>query len=423
MRDHLAAMQNQLDRLYKSGSSKAELVALAQKVAKQNNVDFSSSSSKKRNLFYWDESTISPPKTIKDSLLHALSQLHAGMLAMNPQTGAIKMWIGGIDFNYYPYDQILAKRQMASTFKPILYAQAIKDGKSPCDYLSNKPIVLNDYDDWSPQNYDGESGGQYSLAAALANSKNIPTVHLFFETEQNNLAELWKSLGFITPLEKGPSVILGTNSVSMLELATAYSTFANNGYLVDDYAIESIKDKNGNLLYKKSKTIKTRVLADEVAGQINEILEKAINEGTGRAIRSTYGVSIPFAGKTGTSQDFADAWFVGYNSNLVMVSRVGASYPSIHFNNGSLGSGGRLALPLIGKTLAIALKDPNFRKQMQNSTLLSSKLIDCEDYKEDSFIDDVFDIFKKKETSLDKEKKKAKRKRKVKGFFKDLFGN
>ncbi len=423
LKKHLSKMQKQLDKLYSYGVSKKEITALANKLAARDKIDINDKEEKERRLFYWENQDSGIRTTVKDSIIHILSQLHAGILALNPNNGAIAAWVGGINFMFYPFDQLLAKRQLASTFKPILYAEALRKGRNLCDYISNEPIELSDYDNWSPSNYDGKSGGSYSLAAALAYSKNIPTVHLYFETELSSLAQLWNNLGFIDNLNEGPSVILGTNSVNALELAVAYSTFANNGKLVNPYTIESIYNQEGELIYKKEETKSERVLDVITTKKINTILEKAINQGTGNAIRNRYGLKFPFAGKTGTSQNYADAWFVGYNKNLLIVSRVGASYPSIHFKSGSLGSGSALALPLTALTLKEAILNDDFRKLMYNSQLNSIGAVGCDDFKEADFVDQIFNVFKKKESSLENEQKRAKKKKKVKGFFKKVFGD
>lgn len=421
MQTHLAKIQPLLRKLYRSGKKKRELLQLAEKVAKQEKRNFDSKEKANRLLFHWQADTPVDSVSITDSLKHVLSQLHAGILALNPKNGAIQSWIGGIDFSYYPYDQILAKRQLASTIKPFLYAEAINNGRLPCDYISNDEIVLSDYNNWAPQNYDGQSGGKYSLAAALANSKNLPTVHLYFESEWDKFQELWSKLGFIEELHQQPSAILGTNSVSMQELAVAYSVFANGGKLIQAHSIESIHDKYGNILYKRRQEEAPQVLPNETVKIMNEILMKAVNEGTGRAIRSKYNIRTPLAGKTGTSQNFADAWFVGYNSDLVMVSRVGASYPNIHFTSGRNGSGGRLALPLIGLSLQEALNNKVFYSEQKKAHLSHSNLIDCEDFKDDSKLEKWIDSFKKKPTNLEKEKRKATRKKKRRENFKKLF--
>lgn len=422
-KEHLGKMQVYFDQLYAKGKPSRELHSLVQKIAKRKQIDLTNETLRNRNLFTWENPDSSFSVSVQDSLLHTLRQLRAGLLGVNPKNGAILAWIGGIDFSHYPFDQILAKRQLASTFKPILYAEALRSGRKPCDYISNESIVLNDYDNWAPQNYDGSSGGSYSFAAALANSKNLPTVHLYFETEQKRLKQLWNDLGFIDRLNEGPSVILGTNSVSMLELALAYSTFANGGKLMNSYTIESIVDADGTEIYKKKLDNPNQVLEKDVTTQLNQILQKAVNEGTGTAIRSKYGLQLPFAGKTGTSQDFADAWFVGYNPSIVLVSRVGASFPNIHFNSGTYGSGGRLALPLVALCLQEALKDPAFKQEMNSANFTAPGSLECDDYKDANLIDKAFEIFKKKETSLENERKRAQKKKKVKGFIKSIFGN
>jgi penicillin-binding protein 1A len=421
-KQHLGKMQRYFDQLYAQGRSRRNILKLAQKIAKREQLDLTDETVAARNLFTWENPDSSMEVSIQDSLVHTLKQLHAGLLGINPQNGAILTWIGGIDFSSYPYDQVLAKRQLASTFKPILYAEALRSGRKPCDYISNESIVLNDYDNWSPQNYDGSSGGSYSLAAALANSKNLPTVHLYFETEQERLKQLWNDLGFIDPLNEGPSVILGTNSVSLLELALAYSVFANGGQLVDSYTIQRIVDAEGVEIYTKKPKEFPHVLEKGVTTQLNQILQKAIQEGTGASIRSKYGLRFPLAGKTGTSQDFADAWFVAYNPNLLLVSRVGASYPNIHFNSGTYGSGGRLALPLVALCLQEAQKDAEFKRRMNAAYFGFVASLDCDDYKDADLIDKVFKFFKRKEMSLEDEREKAKKKKKVKGFFKSIFG-
>lgn len=418
---HLSKMQTYMDHLYGKGKSRIELVRLAEKLGKRKQVNLEDTTSKNRTLFQWDKTKKSERKTIKDSLLHTLKQLHAGILGLNPKNGAILTWIGGIDFSYYPFDQVVAKRQLASTFKPFLYANSLRFGRTPCDYLSNEAIVLNDYDNWSPKNYDGNSGGSYSLAAALAYSKNLPTVHLYFETEQEQLKALWNKLGFIDQLNDGPSVILGTNSVSMLELAVAYSVFANGGKLINPYTIENIKDESGEIIYQKTMKKFSQVLEQKVTAQINSILKKAINEGTGASIRHNYKINLPLAGKTGTSQDYADAWFVGYNRKLLLISRVGASYPNIHFKTGKNGSGSKLALPLVALTLKEALKNDEFESSMQNAQLTSFGPIECPDFKEKDLIDKIFQVFKKNETNLETEQKRAKKKKKVKGILKSIF--
>lgn len=418
MNKQLSKMQSLLNRQYLMQPYKKELAALVKRVADREKLLVNDTTRKTRFLFQWDDEKALDKYTLADSIRHVLTQLHAGVIAMNPNSGGINAYVGGLSHQYYPYDQVRAKRQLASTFKPFLYAAAIEEGFGPCDYLSNDEIVLSDYEDWSPKNYDNESGGEYSLAAALAFSKNIPTLRLFFKIEWEKLEQLWTNLGFEGELSKDPSVIYGTNSVSLLELAGAYSVFANGGKSVRPYLIQSIESKSGELIYKHKAEEKTQILNPSTAEQINEILHKAITEGTGAAIPSRYGIRSQLAGKTGTSQNYADAWFCIYNNEMVLISRVGASLPSIHFSSGNYGSGSRLALPIIGNTLVLEKNKP-----WLNAGLSKSNNIDCENFKEPTELDKFLDIFKSKESNLEKERDKATRKKKRKNFFNKLFGN
>ena len=252
------------------------------------------------------------------------------------------------------------------------------------------------------------------MAAALAKSMNIPTVNLFLNIPFTNLEKLWKDLGFTSELPKKPSVALGTANSSIYELSRAYSAFANGGYLVEPKTVLSIKTADGNIIYENKllkPTEKDRVISNNTSILLSAMLQKAINEGTGTSLKNKYGINIPIAGKTGTSQDYADAWFAAYTPKLVIVSRVGASSPSIRFNSGTYGSGSKLALPLVGKTLQ------NVKKQYSASFAplpeQYADALDCEDYLEDSKFNLFFEnLFNKNNTTLEKEQRKAERKAK-----------
>ncbi|MFT6717348.1 MAG: penicillin-binding protein 1A [Saprospiraceae bacterium] len=412
-KEHLTVMQKRLRRQYQRIGSADKLDRLVEKAYTKLGVKKDSIHAV--DLFSW-EGFYTDSITTKDSLKHALSLLHAGLIAINPADGAIKTWIGGIDFRTQPYDQVLAKRQMASTFKPLLYAAALENGKEPCDYLENSPFVLSDFEGWSPENYDHESGGKYSLAAALANSKNLPTVHLFFETRFEKLDYLWNKIGFSSVLENKPSVALGTATASLFEVAIAYSMFANGGLKVEPYCIESIKTASGKVIYTKENVLdKQRLIQEETAFLMNAILQKSMQEGTGTPAHRVHGVKFPLAGKTGTAQSFSDAWFVGYNPSVVMIARVGANSPAVHFNSGVNGSGGKLALPLVAKTLAKAQKDKHLYKWLfQDFPDLPEDYfdaIDCDDFKPDNKLNQFLDRFLKKETTLEKQQEKSKKNR------------
>ncbi|QCX39865.1 penicillin-binding protein [Aureibaculum algae] len=412
-KSHLSAMQTRLRKQYRSGNSLKTLNRLITKELNRLKLADKANEIQNRELFSWD-GVYTDSISIRDSISQSLTLLHAGLLALDPQTGAVKTWVGGIDFGTQPYDQVFAQRQIASTFKPILYASGLEQGIMPCSYLDNKSLIISDFDNWQPSNYDNSTGGNYSMAAALAKSMNIPTVNLFLNIPFANLEKLWKDLGFMSELPKKPSVALGTANSSIYELSRAYSAFANGGYLVEPKTVLSIKTADGNIIYENKllkPTEKDRVISNNTSILLSAMLQKAINEGTGTSLKNKYGINIPIAGKTGTSQDYADAWFAAYTPKLVIVSRVGASSPSIRFNSGTYGSGSKLALPLVGKTLQ------NVKKQYSASFAplpeQYADALDCEDYLEDSKFNLFFEnLFNKNNTTLEKEQRKAERKAK-----------
>jgi len=409
-KSHLSIMQSRLHKQYKSGSSHKILNKLVAKEIKRLNLPSNQNEKKKRELFSWD-GIYTDSITIQDSIRHSLTLLQAGLLAIDPQTGAIKTWVGGIDFRTQPYDQIFAQRQVASTFKPILYAAALEQGITPCSYLDNKPIVISDFGNWQPRNYDNSTGGNYSMAAALAKSMNIPTVNLFLNIPFNRLENLWKRLGFSQELVRKPSIALGTANASIYELSIAYSAFSNGGYRIKPQSIISIKTANGKTIYHNKllkPRKKDRVISNKTSQLLTAMLQKAINEGTGKSLRSKYGISIPLAGKTGTSQGYADAWFAAYTPKLVVVSRVGASSPKVKFNSGRNGSGSTLALPLVGKTLKLVQK--KYGAQFTKLPEFYLDALECEDYLEDSNFELFFEnLFNNNNTTLDKNQRKAER--------------
>jgi penicillin-binding protein 1A len=420
---HLSIMQKQLRQYYTSSNRKKELQKLINQQLKKINKYENKHTRSKQFVFDW-KGNYSDSISISDSLSLEATLLHAGMLAIHPKTGAIKSWVGGINYTTHPYDQIYAQRQLASTFKPLLYASALEEGRKPCDYLDNKHVTITDFDNWSPENANKTIGGKYSMTGALMNSMNIPTVNLFMETGFKPIDTLWQQLQFSTKLDNTPSLALGTANASIYEVARAYATFANEGYLITPKCITKISTSNGKVLYEDKRIDSKQLLEERTPKLINEILQKAINKGTGSSIRAKYGITLPLAGKTGTSQNYADAWFVGYNPNLVMVSRVGCASPKIHFHNGT-GSGGRLALPLVAKTLQGIQNTPELKvKYSTNFPKLSQNLIselDCDDFKEKTGLENFFDLFKSKDKNFEKTQEKTEKNKNKSSVFKNLF--
>lgn len=417
--DHLVTMQKRLNDQYQSASGKKYIAEIADRELKRLNLTNRAKEVSFQKIFDWDGS-FTDSISVTDSLRHTVKLLQAGLLAMDPVTGAVRTWVGGIDFKTQPYDQIFARRQLASTFKPILYAVALEQGMNPCDYLDNDSIVLSGIEDWSPENFDHTYGGKYSLAGALARSMNVPTFNLFLNIGFNKLDSLWKKMGFTFALDNTPSLAMGTAEASIREVAIAYSSFANGGYKITPQSIVSIKTPDGEVIWQNEFTeVRKRIMNERTTQLINAILQKAIREGTGASMSAVFGVTLPLAGKTGTSQSYADAWFTAFNPSLVIVSRVGASSPSIHFNNGSNGSGSALALPLVAMTLKQVQLNSDLKEQLISyfpdlPPQLASEL-DCPDFKEKTFLDKFLDKFKKNKIPSDNGQKKE-------SFFKRLFG-
>jgi penicillin-binding protein 1A len=422
-RDHLTVMQKRLNTQYATGSGKIFIENLAESELKKLKLTESADEVGLRQVFDW-EREFADSISVADSLKHTLQLLQAGLIALDPLNGAIKAWVGGIDFKTQPYDQILARRQMGSTFKPILYAAAFEEGINPCFFLENDSVTISGYEDWSPTNFDNSSGGKYSVAGSLVHSMNIPAFNLFLKIRFDGLDALWRNLGFSSPLMNTPALSMGIAEASIQELAVACSAFPNGGFKITPQQLVSIKSPDGEVIWQHEfPEARTRVLSDRTSRLMNAVLQKAVNEGTGSSMRSVYGVNLPVAGKTGTAHEYTDAWFIAYNPTLVVVSRVGASLPAVHFRNSANGSGSRLALPLVALTLKQVQLNAGLRNQLitpfpELSTDLASEL-ECPDYKEKNALDNFMNIFKKDKITFDKEGKKTERKKK--SFFKRLF--
>ncbi|HEX2970662.1 MAG TPA: transglycosylase domain-containing protein [Bacteroidales bacterium] len=433
-KEHLSVMQERLNKQYETSSGKRSAAAVAGRELKRLNMTERASEPSLQE--YGADSAITGPVSVRDSMIQAVKVLQAGLMAMNPVTGEIKAYVGGIDFRTQPYDQILARRQVASTFKPILYATAFENGMDPCSYLDNDSITDTGIEDWSPQNFDHSYGGKYSLSGALIHSMNVPTYNLYMNTDFASLDSLWTKMGFSYTLNDYPSVPMGTAEANIKELSVAYSVFANGGFKINPQSIVSIKTADGELLWQNEFVQpEERILSESTAQLMSAILRRVITGGTGTPLIGVYGVTLPFAGKTGTSQDYADAWFAAFNPSLVIVSRVGASSPSIHFNSGSNGSGSTLALPLVGKTL----RDVQQNKELRNALIAEfppvpdeiQDELNCPDFREITFFEEIIDIFKgsKKHTEKEvikpgkQEEKKAEEpaKEKKKSIFRRLF--
>lgn len=337
------------------------------------------------------EMTISP----LDSVRLMISSLQAGFLVLNPKNGQVLAYVGGADFEYFPYDHVMAQRQVGSTFKPIVYAEALRDGTQPCDFVSNQKVTYTQYDNWTPQNSEENYGGKYSMAGALANSVNTISVQLCMKSGIKKVIGLARALGIKSDLPEKPSIALGTADITLWELMEVYTAFANDGIKSEPFFISSVQANDGSMIYKPKPSSK-RVLEQGVARQLTNMLRNVTVKGTAYELRERYGFSGDIAGKTGTTQDHRDAWFVGYTSRMVAGVWVGADNPAVHFNNMEQGKGSRMAMPVWANFYKRILKDRSVRYLASNFPYKNE--IDCEMRKEDGF---WAKLFKRKEKNSD----------------------
>ncbi|WGH74487.1 transglycosylase domain-containing protein [Tenacibaculum tangerinum] len=336
-------------------------------------------------LFDWDSTkTITGNKI--DSLWYYDKMLNAAVLITNPKNGAVISWVGGNNFNTLPFDMVLSHRQIASAFKPFLYATALENGISPCDYFENEEKTYPKYENWKPQNADHSSTPDKKVALwyALIQSMNIPSVNLYFKLEKEWLIDTCKKLQFPEITDDAPSIALGTLDVSLLEATRAYGAFANKGEMKDVYMIQKITDKEGNIIYEEIPQKAEQIFTKESTQTLTTILQQAVEQGTGNSIRNTYNIKSPLAGKTGTAQNYTNAWFMAYTPNIVLGTWVGTSKNDVHFTSGK-GSGSSLALPIVANILKEIENNPELNEQYLTPfdipEEISSK-IDCAPYRE-----------------------------------------
>jgi penicillin-binding protein 1A len=285
-----------------------------------------------------------------DSVAWALRQLHAGFLAVNPSDGHILAWVGGTNFKFFQYDHVVSKRQVGSTFKPFVYATALEEGFDPCEYISNERRTYRRYDDWSPSNSDGEHEGYYSLQGALINSVNTVTAELTIETGPHDVADLAYKAGVMSDIPDVPSIGLGTANLSLYEMVRAYTAFANYGNGIELQSLTKIVDSKGKVLFEaKPAKLREAAFEERTARFMVHMLKGVVERGTAKALHGVYGLKTDLAGKTGTTQNNADGWFIGFTPGLVAGTWVGADSPAIRFRSTALGQGAHMALPIFAR--------------------------------------------------------------------------
>lgn len=334
------------------------------------------------SIFTWEgpKDTVMSPR---DSVIHHKWYLRAGLMSVDPKTGFIKAWVGGIDYKFFQYDAIRGTRQVGSTFKPFVYACAIENGISPCESILNAPVVFPAglyglEQEWIPKNSAASDldGEVISLKIALANSINFVSAKIMKDFGPLAAIDVARRCGITTPIEAVPSICLGTSDVSLFEMVSAYAVFANKGIWIEPSFIFRIEDRNGSVIWTPNPK-RREAMTEENAFKMIELLSGIasygpkvngqVTMGTGVRLRSSnkpYGnipMSIKLAGKTGTTQMQSDGWFIGLTPDLVTGVWVGCEDRAAHFTSLRLGMGTNTALPIWGYFMNSVYKDEKLK--------------------------------------------------------------
>jgi len=323
-------------------------------------------------LFDYANGSVEREMSTMDSIRYMVRFMHCGFVAMEPNTGHVKAWVGDIDFDSWKYDKVTAMRQPGSTFKLFVYTEAMNQGLTPCDRRCDSYFAMKVYDarekkevTWAPTNANGYfTGDSMPLRAAFAQSINSVAVKLGQEVGIPNIASTAHAMGIKSPLDETPALALGSSDVNLLELVNSYSTAVNDGKMHEPVLVERILDRDGKEIYKAPTTAK-QAIPYRSAFLVQQLLMAGLQErgGTSMSLWGYVGKynDTEFGGKTGTSNNHSDAWFVGVSPKLVCGAWVGGEYRSIHFRTGALGQGSRTALPICGYFFESVLGDSAFK--------------------------------------------------------------
>jgi penicillin-binding protein 1A len=321
-----------------------------------------------------------------DSILYHFGMLQCGLLALDPVSGAILTWVGGDDYSFFKYDHVTSLRQTGSTFKPVVYAAALEQGIDPCKLYSAEADTYDAYEGWTPRNYDDNYDGYYSLQGALVHSVNTVSVKILMETGIAEVSELARQMGIASPLPQSPSLALGSADISLLEMTSAYAAFLNKGVPIKPYSIEKITDRNGTVIYQALHlTANQPVMAPSTAETVTAMMEAVVERGTAASLRSTWELNSALAGKTGTTQDQADGWFIGMTPSLVVGTWAGGDNPIVRFRSGVLGTGAQMALPVFARIIREMNSDKTLQKYVRGDFGISDEtreMLSCQDFTE-----------------------------------------
>ena len=348
-------------------------------------------------LFDYEKGFIEEQMSTMDSIRYMVHFMHCAFVAMEPQTGAVKAWVGDINFNTWKYDKVTAMRQPGSTFKLFVYTEAMNQGLTPCDKRRDEYFSMQVFDKkknqevtWAPTNANGSfSGDSMALKSAFARSINSVAVRLGQEMGISRIVETAHKMGIKSPLDATPALALGSSDINLMELANSYCTIANDGVHHEPVVVTRIVDKDGKEVYT-APTAEEQAIPYRSAFFMQQLLMGGLREpgGTSMSFGGYLGDSYKdtdWGGKTGTSNNHSDAWFMGVSPKLVVGAWVGGEYRCIHFRTGTLGQGSRTALPICGYFVQALLSDPNFKQyhakfgKPKDDAILSS-MYNCASY-------------------------------------------
>lgn len=370
-------------------------------------------------LFDWGQKKLTQA-SIADSLQHYMKFLNMGMINMEPSTGAVKSWVGGINHKYFKYDHVAqSRRQIGSTFKPVVYTAAVEAGIDPCTYYSIREVTYEG--GWTPSNSGREEEDpymNYSMAYALANSINTIAVKVLFDVGLGNVLTQAKKMMFPEDLPAYPSIALGTAEMSASELSSSFSSYLNKGKAAKPYYLTKIEDKHGNIIAEFKPEVAAQPAFSNTTAQIMiEMMKGTVNNGTAARLRYKYQLPNDIAGKTGTTQNNRDGWFVGITPNLVSVTWAGTDDARIGFPSTHIGQGANSALPAFALLMQKMNADPQFKEITEAKFPAPSPTVQmmlaCEPERRDNFMERLF-------TKADSPRRGQKEEKK--GFFKKIKG-
>jgi penicillin-binding protein 1A len=341
--------KKEIDKLILASKRRSDrYISLKKAGVSNDSIDRSFSTPVPMRIFSW-KGVIDTVMSPMDSIKYHKWFLQAGLMSMEPQTGYVRAYVGGINFKHFKYDHVvLGRRQVGSTFKPFVYTVAMQYGElSPCSQVPNVQVTIeNNGTVWAPSNSsDYKEGQMVTLKEALANSINWISAYLIKRFSPQAVVQIARKMGIVSPLPAVPSICLGTPDISLYEMTGAVNTYANQGLYIQPIFITRIEDKHGNVIAEFAPR-QEEAMSEETAYLMLGIMKGVVESGTGARLRGKYGLTNPIAGKTGTTQSNSDGWFMGLTPDLVTGVWVGGDDRSIRFRVTSLGQGANMALPI-----------------------------------------------------------------------------